>query len=132
MMRALILSMALAAGTFAWPGAVSAGADVVRTVYFSAVDANGTRITDLTAADLSVKEGGKDRAIVAVAPATEPMQVFLLVDDGGTGAFQAAVSQFLDATLGHAQFAISVLNPQPNKVASFTADVEALKTALAR
>src|SRR4051812_43698339 len=105
-------------------------ADVVRTVYFSAVDANGAAVTDLAAADLAVKENGKDRAIASVAPATGPLQVSLLVDDAGSGGFQGAVAQLIDAMLGHAQFAISAFNPQPSKVADFTADVAALKTAL--
>ncbi len=113
-------------------GAAAPRADVLRTVYFSAVDANGTAVTDLTAADLTVKEGGKDRPIAGVQPATAPMQVSLLVDDAGTGAFQTAVAQFIDVTLGHAQYAISVLNPQPIKVANYTAEVDVLKTALGR
>jgi hypothetical protein len=106
--------------------------DIVRTVYFSAVDANGAHVTDLTAADLTVKEGGKERPVAAVQPATAPIDVFLLVDDGGLGGFRAAVAQFLQTMLGRGQFAISVLNPQPIKVASFTADVEVLRAALDR
>jgi VWFA-related protein len=106
--------------------------DVLRTVYFSAVDANGAQVTDLTAADLTVKEGGKERPVAAVEPATAPMDVFLLVDDGGLGAFRAAVAQFLQRMLGRGQFAISVLNPQPIKVTNFTADVEVLRAALDR
>ena len=107
-------------------------AEVVRTVYFSAVDAQGAPVTDLTAADLTVKEGGKDRAIAAVQPATAPMQVAIIVDDGGSGAFQGAVAQFLQTTLGHGQFAISLLNPQAVKVTDFTEDTNALKDALGR
>ena len=90
--RKLTLSAACAALALASTGRVIAKADVVRTVYFSAIDAKGVLVTDLTAAELSVKEGGKDRAITAVAPATAPLQVFLIVDDAGSGAFQAGVS----------------------------------------
>lgn len=106
--------------------------DILRTVYFSAVDGKGAPITDLTAADLTVKEGGKERPVTAVQPATAPMDVFLLVDDGGLGTFRSAVAQFLQTMLGQGQFAISVLSPQPIKVANFTADVGALRTALDR
>ena len=110
----------------------AARADVLRTVYFSAVDKDGARVTDLTAADLTVKEGGKDRQIAAVQPATSPMQVSIIVDDGGTGGFQAGVAQFLQATFGHGHFAIRVLNPQAIKVVDFTADFDTLKAALGR
>jgi len=109
-----------------------AGADVFRTVYFSAVDEKGVYVTDLTAAELAVKEGGKDRAIDAVKPATAPMQVSLLVDDGGTGGFQAAVGQFIQATFGRAEFAIRVLQPQAIKVQDFTKNGDDLRAALGR
>ena len=106
------------------------GAEVVRTVYFSASDASGALVTDLTAADLAVKEGGKDRAITAVERATAPIHVSILVDDGGTGAFQGAVAQLLNTLMGKAQFAISAFNPQPSRLTDFTDDFGTLKTAL--
>lgn len=108
----------------------SRGVEITRTVYFSAVDAKGAAVTDLTAADLAVKEGGKDRAIAGVQAATAPMHLSLLVDDGGTGAFQGVVADFLNSMLGHGQFAIRAFNPQANKLTDFTEDVGALKTAL--
>jgi hypothetical protein len=107
-------------------------ADVLRVVYFSAVDSKGVQVTDLTAEELTVKEGGKDRAIASVRPATEPMQISLLVDDAGIGAFQPAVAQFLQTTLGRAQFSIRVLSPQPLMVAMLTDDVVKLRAALNR
>jgi hypothetical protein len=130
MKRLLTLSAVLLACVVALTAAPRP--DVTRTVYFSAVDGSGAQVTDLTAADLTVKEGGKDRQIVAVQPATAPMDVFLLVDDGGLGTFQKAVADFLQAMLAKGQFAISVLNPQPIKVVDFTNDVGALRTALGR
>lgn len=132
MKRTLTFCMACAAVALASPVRMTAGAGVQRTVYFSAVDAKGSAVTDLTQADLSVKEGGKDQTIGSLAPATAKLQVFVIVDDGGTGAFQAGVSQLLETLLGHGQFSISVLNPQATKVASFTEDVNELKTALGR
>ena len=111
-------------------GNTAGGAEVTRTVYFAALDGKGAPVADLAAADLAVKENGKDRAIRSVEAATAPVQVSLLVDDGGTGAFQAAVAQFLETMLGHAQFTIRAFNPQPSKVADFTEDTATLKTAL--
>lgn len=129
-MKPLIpLALTLLAAT---SGAARPAADVVRTVYFSAVDAKGVHVTDLTAADLTVKEGGKDRVIEAVKPATAPMQLSILVDDAGTGGFQAAVGQFIQATFGRAEYAIRVLNPQAIKVVDFTQNGEELRTALGR
>jgi hypothetical protein len=129
MKRILTLSLILLAAT---PGAARPGADVFRTVYFSAVDENGVHVTDLTAAELTVKEGGQERAIDAVKPATAPMQVSLLVDDGGTGGFQAAVGQFIQATFGRAEYAIRVMQPQAIKVQDFTKNGDELRAALGR
>src|SRR5262249_7305679 len=105
--------MALAIPTI---GHAGRAADTARAGYFSPFDAKGTMVTDLTATDLAVKEGGKDRAIASVAAATAPIQVSLLVDDAGTGAFQAPVAQFLETMVGHGQFAIRAFNPQPSRL----------------
>ncbi len=129
MKQMLTLSLILLAAT---TGAARPNADGLRTVYFSAVDAKGAHVTDLTAADLTVKEGGKDRVIEAVKPATAPMQLSIIVDDAGTGGFQAAVGQFIQATFGRAEYAIRVLNPQAIKVVDFTRNGDELRTALGR
>jgi len=107
-------------------------ADTERTVLFSAVDSKGVPIKDMTAADLVVKENGKERAIASVKPATDPFQIFLIVDDGGTGAFQAPVAQFLQTMFGKAQFGLSLLNPQPIRITDLTDDANALRTAVGR
>jgi hypothetical protein len=123
----LVISTALAVPV---GGRVIAETDVLRTVYFSARDAQGAPVTDLAPADLAAKEGGKDRAILAVEPATAPVQLMILVDDAGTGAFQGAVAQFLQTLLGHGQFAIRALNPQPARLTDFTENPADLRAAL--
>jgi hypothetical protein len=119
-------------GVRAGTGLAAPRADVRRTVYFSAVDAKGAPVGDLTAADLTVKEGGKERPIDAVQPATKPMQLSIIVDDGGTGGFQAAMGQFIQATFERAEFVIRVLNPQALKVTEFTRNSDELRAALGR
>jgi len=132
MRQILMLSLASAALTLTSTGRVAAGAGVLRTVYFSAADASGAAVSDLTPADLAVKEGGKERAVDAVVPATEKIQVVLLVDDGGSGAFQGSVSQFIERTQGKAEVAITALNPQPMRLTEFTENVDAFKAAIDR
>ena len=117
-------------GVRAWTGFSVSRDDVRRTVFFSAVDAKGAPVDDLTAADLTVKEGGKERPIDAVQPATRPMQLSIIVDDGGTGGFQSAVGQFIQATFARAEFAIRVLKPQAIKVMDFTRNSDELRAAL--
>ena len=129
-MKRLLFVSVICATMAVRTGGAAGGAEVTRTVYFAALDGKGAPVADLAAADLAVKEGGKDRAIRSLEAATAPVQVSLLVDDAGTGAFQAAVAQFLETMLGHGQFAIRAFNPQPQKVTDFTEDVATLKTAL--
>jgi hypothetical protein len=112
--------------------AAAAPAEVTRKVYLSAVDSKGAPITDLTAAEITVKEGGKERPVVSLQPATAPMHVAILVDDNGTGAFQTGVFEFLQKVLSRGQFSISMLSPQALRLVDYTADVEALKSALGR
>jgi hypothetical protein len=112
--------------------ASSARAEITRKVYISAIDRHGAPVTDLTAAEITVKEGGKERTVAGLAPATTPMQVAILIDDEGTGAFQVAVAQFVQKTLGRAQFRIILLNPQASQIVDFTEDVDALKTGIGR
>ena len=118
-------------------GAVSAVkpapvAAVTRQIYISATDRSGAPVTDLTAEDITIKEGGKERPVESLKPATGPMQVAVLVDDAGSGAFQAAVAQFLERTLPRGQFSITLLNPQASMLVDFTNDPSALRDALGR
>jgi hypothetical protein len=107
-------------------------AEVTRKVYISATDANGAAVIDLAAADITVKEGGKDRPVATLQPASAPMQIAIIVDDAGIGSFQPALAQFLQKTIGGAQFSITQLNPQATRLVDFTDDVGALKGALGR
>lgn len=131
-----LVPAALAIALIAQPAALArtgaARAETVRTIYFSATDAKGAVVNDLAAADITVKEGGKDYPVTSLQPAKAPMHVSILVDDGGSGAFQAAVAQFLQKTFGRGKFAISVFMPKPSRIVDFTADFEPLKGGLAQ
>jgi hypothetical protein len=114
-------------------GPLAAPAEITRTVYFSAKDASGMPVTDLTAADLAVKEGGKDCAIAGVKAATAPMQMTIVVDDQGSGAFQMAVSSLIEQTYGGGTlYSLRVLSPQAIKVQDFTDNVDSLKAAVVK
>ena len=103
-----------------------------RRFYMSATDAKGAPITDLTAADLTVKEGGKERPIASLAPATAPMHIALLVEDAGSGGFQSAVAQFVQSTAEKAKLSIRLLDPRAIKLCDYTQDANTLQTAVER
>jgi hypothetical protein len=107
-------------------------APLSRTVFISATDSKGAAVTDLTAADLVVKEGGKQQTISSVAAATDPMQVAIIVEDQGTGMFQYGVAQFIQSLLEHAEFSVTLVTSQGTKIVDYTKDVDALKGAIGK
>jgi hypothetical protein len=107
-------------------------ADVTRKIYISATDKSGAPVTDLTAGDISIKEGGKDRPVESLKPATGPIHIAFLVDDAGSGAFQLAVAQFMDRMQARGLFSVTLLNPQASMLVDFTNDPSPLREALGR
>ena len=103
-----------------------------RRVHVSALDKNGAPIVDLTAEELTVKENGKERAIVNVAPATGLLQVAILVDDNGTGLFRVGVARFIEALLGRAEFSISTVTGQMLKLVDYTGNAQPLSEAIGK
>ena len=104
----------------------------VRRVYVTALDGNGVPVTDLTAADFTIKEGGKAREIVRAVPATALLQIAILVDDNGTGIFRYPVGRFIEALLGRAEFMISTVTGQMLRLVDYTPKADALSEALAK
>jgi hypothetical protein len=111
--------------------ALGAGAEQqTRRVYVSAMDRNGAVVSDLTAAEVTVKEGGKNREVTALRPATEPLQVAILVDDNGTGLFRVPVARFIEGLLGRAEFSVITVAGQPQKLTPFTGNSDTLRDAI--
>ena len=104
----------------------------VRRVYVTALDGNGVPVTDLTAADFAIKEGGKAREVVKAGPATGLLQIAILVDDNGTGIFRFAVAKFIESMFGRAEFSISTVTGQMLRLVDYTAKAEALTEALGK
>lgn len=101
-----------------------------RRLYVTAVADNDALVTDLTTSDLTVKEGGKVRDILSLQPATAKMQIAIIVDDNGTGLFRVAVARFIEALLGRAEFAVSVVRGQTMKLVDYTGDARELSEAV--
>jgi VWFA-related protein len=99
--------------------------------YASVVDRDGKPVTDMTAADFDVREGGKPVEI-AVKPATTPLRLALIVSDRGTGIFQVASLRLLQPLTGKGEFSIIGVVNQPETVATYTSDGGALSDALGK
>ena len=70
----------VAAGASLFAGAQTIPA-VQRTAYFTAPNQAGAYVADLTAADVTVKEGGKEREIVRVEPSGARLKICFAIDE---------------------------------------------------
>ena len=103
-----------------------------RTVYLSVTQKDGTPVTDLTAADFEVKEGGKAVQVVGAELTKTPIRVAMIAADGGSGAFQYALVTLVQRLQDAAEFSIvSVIN-QPDTLVGFTSDLEKVVEGLKR
>jgi len=129
---AVVLTGALAPGAGTSMAANDTAQPRQRTVYVSATDKDGTPITDLTAGEFEIKEGGRKTEIVSVKLSSTPLRIALIDADAGTGAFQLSVLRFMQKLVGHAEFSLTSVLIQAEKVMDYTADVDDLRAGINR
>jgi hypothetical protein len=130
--------LALSASTLVFAAGLSAESPrqaethegLTRTVYVSVLDKTDLPVTDLGPGDFVVKEGGKTRDVVEAGMANVPLRIALLIDDNGTGIFRYSVVKFVERLQGRAEFALSTVNGQNQKLVDYTADVNLLSAAI--
>jgi hypothetical protein len=134
-MRGAVVVSLLAAGT----SALLAQAQQ-RVVYVSAVDKDGVPVADLAPADVVVREDNVAREVIRVAPATEPMQIALLVDNSqeaephirdlreGVVAFVTALTENTEPGTRN-EIALITLADRPTIAQEYTFDRERLLAA---
>lgn len=95
-----------------------------RTIYVSVTDAKGNPVTDLTAQDFKVKEGGKDREIVRAEPAKAPPHIALMVEERlvGDQSVRVALFDFVKRLAGAAEISLITVGLRNNEVTPFTSD----------
>jgi hypothetical protein len=142
--RWLIGAVALAAAALGTTHAarVAALADQ-RSMYVSVVDESGAPVPHLGPADFIVREDNVAREILRVGPATEPMQLVLLVDNSVaardyTVDIRRGLHDFVNAMMGPSdiigknRMAITTLADRPTIVTDYTSDVSELNKGVDR
>ena len=133
---ALLIAVALAASTLVYAQAQQ------RVIYASAVDDKGMPVANLGPADFVVREDRVTREILNVAPAREPMQIALLVDNSQAADpyirdLREALTGFIDAigadpSGAKHQVAVITIGERPTINTDYTADLEQAKKGAQR
>jgi hypothetical protein len=141
MARGWLAVGALVVAVFSWTTPVVLRAQAVqRSIYASALDQNGEPVPSLGPADFVVREDKVAREILSVVPATDPMQIALLVDnsqaaDPYTRDYREALPAFINAIAADQsgakhQIAIVTLAERPTINTDYTFDMaQAVKGA---
>jgi VWFA-related protein len=105
-----------------------------RHAYFAVVDRKGDPVTNLTAADVRIREDGAEREVLSVERATAPMQIALLVDDSGPGLrfIREGVGAFIQRLGGHAEMSLTSTGGKNTALVDFTTQVNDLYAGVRR
>ena len=124
-LRASILAASLLA-----PSGVAEAAE--RTVYVTVVDGSGTPVADLTAADLVVKEGGKEREIVKAGRASAKMRLTIAVEERlmADAAVRQAMFAFMKRVIDAAEVRLVTIGLRNDTAADYTTALDVLVGAI--
>jgi VWFA-related protein len=108
-----------------------------RTVYLSAVDGRGEPVSGLTVKDVAVREDGIAREVLDVRPATEPLNISLLIDDtqaatDATPYIRDGLKRFIDAIDGQGQIALATFGDRTTPLVEYTSSTEQLERGIGR
>jgi VWFA-related protein len=108
-----------------------------RDVYVSVVDRQGAPVTGLTTADFVVKEDNAAREVLDVKPATDQLQIAVLIDDSSaasdaTSFLRDGLAAFLERMRGHAEIGLITTGERPTVLAAYTTDTEELNQKVKR
>jgi hypothetical protein len=132
MRASMILTVLTMAPLSALAAATAHAEPITRTVYVTVIDNKGVPATDLTAADFTLREGGRDREIVRAEPATTRMQLTLLVEQRllGDGQVRMGVYEFMKRMHGQADISLVTVALRNETVFDYTGDLNTMVAAL--
>jgi hypothetical protein len=120
------ISLALGLSTLVPVAALAPPSD--RTVHVTVLDDRREPVPDLTAADLVVKEGGKEREIVKVERASAPLRVALAVEERMTAdsSVRMALFEFMKRVSGAAEISLITVGLRNTVIVDYTKSLDAL------
>ena len=129
----VLLIVAATASTLPAPAAAA----TERRIVISALDLKDAPVTNLTPADITVREDGVAREVLRVQPATAPLTLALLVDDSAAADaamadLRTGLTAFLDTLDARNEVAFIEFGERPHVLVEYTRDRVRLKTAVSR
>lgn len=117
-----------AALTTASPALSSPLEPVVRTVYVTVTDGKGAAVPDLTAADFTIKEGGKEREVLKALPATQKMRLAVMAEERllGDGGVRNGLFEFMKRLQPVAETAFIAIGLRNTTIVDYTTDLNAI------
>jgi hypothetical protein len=114
-----------------------------RALYVTALDKSGTPVADLQPSDLIVREDDATREILRIAPATEPMQIAIMVDNSQAAEryirdYRDALPAFVGALTaderasGKHEIALIALGERPTILTDYTTDSARIQKGIDR
>lgn len=103
-----------------------------RTVYVTVTDKNGMPVPGLTPADFTVKEGGKEREITTVMPATARMRLALMVEERllGDGGVRNGIFEFVKRMQPVSNTALIAVGIRNKTIVDYSDDLNAFASAI--
>lgn len=105
-----------------------------RTVHVTVTDGKGVAVTDLDAAELVVKEGGKEREVVRAEPAPGRLRVALAVEERlvGDGSIRLGLFEFVKRLAGTADISLIAVGLRNQTLVDFTGEANTVLDAINR
>jgi VWFA-related protein len=140
--RVFVAALSLVAGALAVSATVNAQA-IQRSLYVSVLDEAGNPVPNLGPADFVVREDNAAREVLRVAPADEPMQIAILVDNSTAARdeiahFRTALPPFVAALTGAGEdhvkneVAIIAIGERPTVFTNYTSNRALLQKGIDR
>lgn len=128
----MIVLAALSGLTVVATAAPAPPEQTTRHTYVTVVDNDGQPVTDLTPADFRLRENNRDRDIVSVEPATEPMHIALMLEEALTpaGGARQGLFEFVKQMQGKAEMSLVVVGLSNRVAVPATMDANALVAGL--
>ncbi len=131
---ASLIAVAVAATGHLASASLSGGtaAPTTRTLYVTVADNKGAPVTDLTAADFAVKEGGKARDISSAEPAKTRMRTAVMIDERllSDGSTRNGIFEFMKRLQPNSEFAIITVGLRNTTVVDYTSDLNTIVAAI--